>query len=393
MVAVPICVHGSNDWRITGWGGCALCAWVNQLPRGKQACRASREEYLEVTRMQDMPVTFVCHMGFTCVIASVLKDDHYTLVLGPYLPEDGPQEIKFVVEEGLAALGKPRETEPPLPFSLEDIRTVPEGSIRATAEWILDEMRSFFYELSQELVADSEETSATPGTSMATARTSPSFQKRRSENSPVEVSLMALSLLCGRTKEPRAFLMDVLDENERHPEHIKPGMIRAVSELLEAAKRQGGNIESVWNTYAHFVASVNALNNREELLKEAEKVLRKTARTCAEDFVKKYTYLPKVVKTLHTSYTKEKLLTETAESTGVALSTITRMVEKKTGATFSELLGRVRILHARRLLRTTDRSATIIARLVGIHDQANFGKLFKRYCNCTPGAYRARFRR
>jgi len=57
------------------------------------------------------------------------------------------------------------------------------------------------------------------------------------------------------------------------------------------------------------------------------------------------------------------------------------------------VLGRIRILHACRLLRTTSLPVTSIAGLVGIHDQANFSKLFLRYRGEPPGAYRARFRK
>ncbi len=391
VLGVPLSIHGNNDWHITGWGGCAACAWVNKQEKGKKYCRASRQEFKDVVKQQNSPVTFVCHMGCTCVIAAVTLDDNYILTLGPYIPDTDTTKTKSTVEKSLAALNKSHQDGSGLPFTLDDIRTVPQGSIRAGAEWILEGLRALLNDPSRDDALDSEADLISQDSEPVP---SPKRAKgRRPAGATVEVSIMALSLLCGRTKECRAFMADLLDEYKRHPEQIKPGLIRVVSELLDAVKRQGGDIQQAWETYAAFVDAANTLNTPEELLKAAEKVLRRVARTCSADFMDRYVYMPAVVTVLQKEYAREKLLTETAKSTGVALSTITRSLEHKTGANFSEVLGRIRILHARRLLRTTTLPATSIAKLVGIHDQANFGKLFKRYCRDTPGAYRARFRK
>ncbi len=387
----PLCVRGSNDWFITGWGKCAACKWVNAFPEGKEACRASREEYLEMVRMQETPIPFVCHMGFSCLITVALPGTNYMIFWGPYIHENAGKELEFAVGKGLMALGKLKKIGAPLPFTLEDIRTIPDDAMQASAEWLLDGLNALLNDPSREDTMDWEEDAQDDNTGEASHPRPDAYSGSRTNN-PVEISIMALSLLCGRTKEPRAFLTDLIEEQESIPELMRSRIIRTVMEFLDAAKRQGGHVEAVWKTYAAFVEAANSLDGQDSLLKAAEKVLRKTARLCGDTFAQKYAYMPDVVEALHARHTSEKLLTETAETTGVALSTITRRLEIMTGATFSELLGRIRIIHARRLLRSSAMSSTDIAMTVGIHDQANFSKLFRRYSACTPGAYRARYR-
>ncbi len=391
-LSVPVSVHGPNDWHITGRGGCAACTWVNKQLKGKQACRASREEYLEMVLRGNVPVTFVCHMGFTCVSAAVIPEDNYTVTLGPYVPDTDTSKTGLAIERGLAALNKTDINRLDPPFTLEDMRTLPQGSVRAATEWILDGLRELFKDFYSNTPEDADEVSGSP-TATATPAPKHSQGRHRHRDNPVEVSIMALSLLCGRTQECRTFLLDFLEENKRYPEQLKPGIIRMVSQLVEAVKRQGGDIHAVWSTYTAFVESVNTLNNDESLIAAADKVLRRAARTCSSGFKHKYPYLPKAIIALHVSYHEKKLLTTTAETCDVALSTITRTLEQLTGANFSEVRGRIRILHASRLLRTSTLPASSIAKLVGINDQANFAKLFKRYRGDTPGAYRAYYRK
>lgn len=385
--AVPVCIHTRDTLKLMGWGGCAACSWVNDLPGGKQACHDCRAGAAATARRQHVPVTFVCHMGFTCVIASALRDSDFTVVLGPYIPAEAREEVAYAVEKGLSALDHGVAPPGPLPFSLDDVRTIPQGAIRAAAEWLLDGLRARFveYEQEQEETGPEEQGAKEPDAPVHPA-------SREASGAAVEVSIVALSLVCGRTGESRAFLSDLYEEaaSERGGQP-RSRVMRAVSELLEAVQRMTGNIDDAWTAYSLFIEEALPLNTKEELLKRAGKVLRRAARACEGHFADKCAYMPRVMDELHRHYASGNLLTRTAGTAGVAPSSITRKMEKLTGATFSEVLGRIRIAHARRLLRHTGMSATGIALLVGIQDQSNFSKLFLRYCGCSPGAYRAKY--
>jgi len=103
--------------------------------------------------------------------------------------------------------------------------------------------------------------------------------------------------------------------------------------------------------------------------------------------------LPILVQKLHKSYKDDFSLSGFAKEHHVAASTVTRALECRINATFSEYLGRIRIEKAQQLLRDTQLSATTIGKRVGITDQSNFGKLFRQYTGINPGAYRERFQR
>jgi len=386
--AVPVCIHTGNAMRLMGWGKCAACDWTNGIPDGKELCQTCRIQAADTACRQQVPVTFVCHMGFTCVIANALKDTDFTIVLGPYIPAEAADAIEYAVLKGIRSLENARHGREKVPFPLADIRIVPQGAIRAATEWLLEGLRARFAVYSRENIEEAEEDldGASPAQGGRTGLQEPSATPP-----PVDISIEALALLCGRVKEPRAFLLDVFEEAESEGKPPQARLIRTISEILDAVQNMGGRIDTAWNAYSRFVDEAIKADTREDLLKRAEKVLRCAAQACKGHFEDKACYMPGLLDVLFSDYASGQLLTRSAKSAGVAASSITRMTEKLTGANFSEVLGRIRITQARRLLRSTSMPATGIAVLVGIKDQSNFGKLFLRYTGCTPGAYRARF--
>lgn len=386
--AVPVCIHTGNTMRLMGWGKCTACDWTNGRHDGKEACQACRAEAADTACRQQIPVTFVCHMGFTCVIANALKDTGFTIVLGPYLPAEAADAIEYAVLKGIQGLEKLPNRRERVPFSLADIRIVPQGAIRAATEWLLEGLRTRFEVYSRENAEEAE--NDLDGVS-PTGSESVRPREEGGTPPPVDIAIVALALLCGRVKEPRAFLVDVFEEAESERKPPQASLIRTISEILDTVQNMGGHIDTAWNAYSRFVDEAIGLNTKEDLLKRAEKVLRCAAQACKGHFEDKACYMPGFMDLLFNDYASGQLLTRSAESAGVAPSSITRMTEKLTGANFSEVLGRIRITQARRLLRSTAMPAAGIAVLVGIKDQSNFGKLFLRYTGCTPGGYRACF--
>lgn len=62
--------------------------------------------------------------------------------------------------------------------------------------------------------------------------------------------------------------------------------------------------------------------------------------------------------------------------------------KRSTGTSFVDYLARVRIEHARRMLRTTSMMTYEIADKVGFYDYKYFSTVFKRIVGCSPSAYR-----
>jgi two-component system response regulator YesN len=86
-------------------------------------------------------------------------------------------------------------------------------------------------------------------------------------------------------------------------------------------------------------------------------------------------------------------LQEMAKLLGQSPSAISHRLERKFGMSYSDYLARLRMEEAKRLLRHTKLSATAIGPRVGIRDQSNFTKTFKRFIGMTPAEYREQHRR
>lgn len=67
---------------------------------------------------------------------------------------------------------------------------------------------------------------------------------------------------------------------------------------------------------------------------------------------------------------------------------IRRLFCQDTGLTPHEYLGRLRMEHARRLLKDSDILVSQIAAECGYASESHFQMLFKKIHGCTPGAYR-----
>lgn len=68
-----------------------------------------------------------------------------------------------------------------------------------------------------------------------------------------------------------------------------------------------------------------------------------------------------------------------------------RLLKKETGLSFSEYVGKKRMIIARLLLQTTEMPVTDISQRVGIQEISYFFRLFKKETGMTPKTYREQF--
>ena len=83
-------------------------------------------------------------------------------------------------------------------------------------------------------------------------------------------------------------------------------------------------------------------------------------------------------------------LADLAREQGLTPSTLTRILKRRTGCTFTELLHTARFNRAVTLLTETELSVADIAVRVGYENTAFFYRRFERLYGCTPGEYRRR---
>lgn len=81
-------------------------------------------------------------------------------------------------------------------------------------------------------------------------------------------------------------------------------------------------------------------------------------------------------------------LTTAARLAYMSEPTFSKYFKRATGLTFSNMVKKLRVAHARRLLDSTGHPITKVATLSGYHNMANFNRQFLAEVGCTPSAYR-----
>ncbi|MGD9496234.1 MAG: helix-turn-helix transcriptional regulator [Armatimonadota bacterium] len=82
---------------------------------------------------------------------------------------------------------------------------------------------------------------------------------------------------------------------------------------------------------------------------------------------------------------------DVARAVHLSPSHFSALIRRESGATFTELLARMRIDRAAELLARTDKPIAAIALECGFRDQSYFTKVFKRHRHTTPLRYRTQF--
>lgn len=91
---------------------------------------------------------------------------------------------------------------------------------------------------------------------------------------------------------------------------------------------------------------------------------------------------------MHENYCRKMTLTEVAENTYVSQWHLSKLLNRHTGQSFSELVNSIRIEEAKKLL--TDPSLRIgdVAEQVGFLDMAHFSRVFKKITGMSANEYR-----
>lgn len=395
----PLSVHyverNQEGPRILGWGGCRACRHVAGIPGGRAACRQSRISAGSVALRQDRPVVFLCHMGFACVAAPLLPGEGFVMVFGPYVPAGEAQSLEFDAINGLAALtGKRPEA---FPEPLDDIHHAPADAPPAVAEWTREAIESLYaaQAASSESVEDME---ALPEETTA--------QQQKKPCTPVlhayTAAEIAAALAAGDITQARHFLRGCLAETYTHRRVRiavrRARILAAAAAALEAAERAGLDTARAWEGVQEFVAQCQRTSSDPALIDAAMGLLGQVARDVRHkdtgaDFPGEATAFAQMNDLIQSRLLEGITLEEIAAQLGLTAPAITHRLQRKFGMSFSEYVGRMRVEKAKELLRRTKLSATEVARRVGIRDQSNFGKLFKKFTGKTPMQYRQDYAR
>ena len=70
---------------------------------------------------------------------------------------------------------------------------------------------------------------------------------------------------------------------------------------------------------------------------------------------------------------------------------LSRKFIEETGESLTNFILKEKTEEAKRLLRYSDKSLTAISNYLGFSSQSHFSRVFKKYANCAPGEYRAKY--
>ena len=87
------------------------------------------------------------------------------------------------------------------------------------------------------------------------------------------------------------------------------------------------------------------------------------------------------------NYTTDISLEEVAEACFLSKSSLSMLLKKNLGMSFSRFKNHLRITEAKRLIRENDRNITEIAYSVGYNDLNYFSRIFKQIVGVTPQEY------
>ncbi|MFP4499581.1 MAG: helix-turn-helix domain-containing protein [Candidatus Hydrogenedentota bacterium] len=404
---VPVALHyiSSRDEGplIQGWGGCGACRHVISLPGGRRACRLSRTAAGATALKGGIPVPFMCHMGFACVSIAALPKENFVLTFGPYNPAKAPHALTHSVRAGLEELlgeAPPEE----LPFAFDDVPVCKGDAVCAIAEWTAACLAHRWQEL--QAPAESPDAPAAEGggdTEPSICYAAPTHP-REFHSDPFQAGNMAAALAGGRLPAVREVLRALLEEaaaGKREGGQLRRARaVAVVAAALEAAQRARLDTAAAWGALPNLLVDLEKVQDISGQLDAAMRVLRnvgppRPAPAGPPAHKPPAAAVRTTYKELNAILTERLAdgveLREAAALLGEKPATISKRLKRKFGMSYSEYLARLRVTKAKEFFRRTRLSVTQVATRVGIADQSNFSKLFRKFEGMSPTEYRQRF--
>ncbi len=382
--SMPVAVHEYDDVEeralLTGCGSCQVCRSASSTREGAAACDASRATAAQQAFNRNGTVPFVCHLGLSCVVAPLdqVTDVHSVITFGPFCPSEAPEGLDATVAEGLLNVGVEKTV------SLNDVARVSANGVPILVDWTVDRIRAL-----RQAFASSEITVDAPG-DLDSAPHRPRPEKSRARISgPAPIIVVALA--ASDRAAARWYLRNALEEAAALPDGtVHARAISLVSQVLEAAEHARLPTTDAWNALKDLVVMHRQLADVAELSRACIRVLGCVLKNVD---VQTTAQIAVVFSEVSEGYADGVLLEDVAAKIGTDPTAITHSLQRRFGLNFSELVGKIRIERAKRLLRNSQFGISEIARRVGVSDASNFGRLFRKFEGIAPLNYREQFRR
>ena len=124
----------------------------------------------------------------------------------------------------------------------------------------------------------------------------------------------------------------------------------------------------------------NFIKNRPEVEQDSDNKIKETE---ANNYIAK-----KALEYLYDNYKMKLSLKEVAEYCYISSWHLSKLLNQYTGRGFFEIVNKIRVDEAKKLLRTTAYKVQDVADMVGFVDVAHFSRIFKNYEGIAPSEYR-----
>jgi AraC-like DNA-binding protein len=382
--SMPVSVHlhdrAGEAQHMIGRGACAACHAAASTESGRAACKDSRANAAGQALRGHRVAPFVCHLGLSCVAAPAVKDSgaNAAITFGPFCPAEAPHGLGAAVADGLLVLGHDS------PVTTDDIAKVSADGVPVMVEWTVDRLTALWHAHDY---APEPETEPDPEPEPK-PKPAPPLKARVRLAGPAPVMVVALA--AGDRAWARWALRNALDEAAAAGESVNARAVSLVTQILEAADRANLPTDIAWQRFEAFVPNARKPVDIATLSRASMRVISPIAKTFDGRTADK---LGVVFREVVAWYGEGIRIEDVAAKTQSHPTTITHLLQRRFGLSFSELAGKIRIERAKKALRDTQLTVGEIARRVGISDVSNFGRLFRRFEGHSPQTYRDKFRK
>lgn len=206
----------------------------------------------------------------------------------------------------------------------------------------------------------------------------------------------------GNTKKIEQFFQEdgphssLSDIEQRTPDTIRNFKNQCIIQntlCRKTAERGGVPPIYIHQISSDFARQIEQITSVEEAVELIRYMARKYALLVQNRSINEYSLpVQRIITLIDTDLTADLSLKRFAEELNQNASYLSTLFKKETGEALTDYVNSKRIEHALFLLNTTDLQIQTIANSCGIYDLSYFGKLFKKYVNMSPSAYRSSIR-
>lgn len=389
-------LNSVQDFLISSDRRFSLCNSILSDLIGNKKCFLDRYNYAKQAIHLGIPLFYKCHMGFSCGVISLIKKDHFSIVLtvGPFYIEETIEIFCSRVFENLGKLSLHLQKK-----DKEEIKSFPKISLESVKEvlvWTQENFQSLWarlFEFDGELKSKHE-------------------RKRRQDRKVKEVDVDVKQYFDKFDKvRMQMFMVAIRMKNKK----LMRLILKGKGEELYTQRRDLQEIKFSVYTWVINILSIIFVNNSDEkpinkkgLLTFKEKIFteNKSLKVFIGNVIKvvfssvdenffvkdnKRERFNKLFSTIERKLIIDNSLSSVAESLQIEPSALSHWIKRNIGINYEELLDYIQVEKIAELLRDTDKNLSEIGDCVGIQYSSLVSEKFKRITGLNPTEYRICF--